>query len=120
MASSLMFFISSRRRHTRCALVTGVQTCALPICPNSRNTIPGTVFFSVDLRHPQDEVVLKMKVALEAACAEVCGELGLAYECKEEWNSPAVHYAKGCIAAVRKAAEEIGSDPCRERVCQYV
>src|SRR3546814_10917771 len=33
----LCFFFSSRRRHTRCALVTGVQTCALPIlkprCP---------------------------------------------------------------------------------------
>src|SRR3546814_7399959 len=27
-----LFFFSSRRRHTRCALVTGVQTCALPIC----------------------------------------------------------------------------------------
>src|SRR3546814_4502983 len=27
------FFFSSRRRHTRCALVTGVQTCALPIFP---------------------------------------------------------------------------------------
>src|SRR3546814_9650819 len=29
----LLFFFSSRRRHTRCALVTGVQTCALPIYP---------------------------------------------------------------------------------------
>src|SRR3546814_8884387 len=28
---SRLFFFSSRRRHTRCALVTGVQTCALPI-----------------------------------------------------------------------------------------
>src|SRR3546814_8941045 len=28
---SSVFFFSSRRRHTRCALVTGVQTCALPI-----------------------------------------------------------------------------------------
>src|SRR3546814_11580598 len=28
----LCFFFASRRRHTRCALVTGVQTCALPIC----------------------------------------------------------------------------------------
>src|SRR3546814_20972377 len=27
----MCFFVSSRRRHTRCALVTGVQTCALPI-----------------------------------------------------------------------------------------
>src|SRR3546814_10248365 len=29
--SLYLFFFSSRRRHTRCALVTGVQTCALPI-----------------------------------------------------------------------------------------
>src|SRR3546814_7243948 len=32
-----MFFFSSRRRHTRCALVTGVQTCALPICETESN-----------------------------------------------------------------------------------
>src|SRR3546814_7547676 len=32
----LFFFFSSRRRHTRCALVTGVQTCALPICGAAR------------------------------------------------------------------------------------
>src|SRR3546814_19186694 len=34
-----LFFFSSRRRHTRCALVTGVQTCALPILARSA-TIP--------------------------------------------------------------------------------
>src|SRR3546814_15391860 len=34
----LFFFFSSRRRHTRCALVTGVQTCALPICVVWRDT----------------------------------------------------------------------------------
>src|SRR3546814_2007278 len=33
-----VFFFSSRRRHTRCALVTGVQTCALPICIGPRDT----------------------------------------------------------------------------------
>src|SRR3546814_7383721 len=31
MTYQLIVFFSSRRRHTRCALVTGVQTCALPI-----------------------------------------------------------------------------------------
>src|SRR3546814_9373039 len=31
LVSFSIFFFSSRRRHTRCALVTGVQTCALPI-----------------------------------------------------------------------------------------
>src|SRR3546814_6850305 len=32
----MFFFFSSRRRHTSCALVTGVQTCALPICTYTR------------------------------------------------------------------------------------
>src|SRR3546814_9221582 len=35
------FFFSSRRRHTRCALVTGVQTCALPICHRAVETVDG-------------------------------------------------------------------------------
>src|SRR3546814_2162179 len=50
--SLISFFFSSRRRHTRCALVTGVQTCALPIYryadrhertpnPEGQITIPG-------------------------------------------------------------------------------
>src|SRR3546814_5311322 len=37
----LNFFVSSRRRHTRCALVTGVQTCALPICTPARQDLHG-------------------------------------------------------------------------------
>src|SRR3546814_8617388 len=32
-------FFSSRRRHTRCALVTGVQTCALPICIDAAEAV---------------------------------------------------------------------------------
>src|SRR3546814_1155991 len=42
----VVFFFSSRRRHTRCALVTGVQTCALPIslmCLVSLSLMAGTV-----------------------------------------------------------------------------
>src|SRR3546814_9757278 len=37
----LMVFFSSRRRHTRCALVTGVQTCALPIFPGGGGAAAG-------------------------------------------------------------------------------
>src|SRR3546814_10439456 len=36
----MFFFCSSRRRHTRCALVTGVQTGALPIWPHSPDLFP--------------------------------------------------------------------------------
>src|SRR3546814_9779895 len=39
MVCSWLFFFSSRRRHTRCALATGVQTCALPIY-NQKHGMP--------------------------------------------------------------------------------
>src|SRR3546814_7850552 len=37
MVDIVVCFVSSRRRHTRCALVTGVQTCALPISGDNGN-----------------------------------------------------------------------------------
>src|SRR3546814_6951828 len=40
------FFFSSRRRHTRCALVTGVQTCALPILPLPKLVLDTGGYFS--------------------------------------------------------------------------
>src|SRR3546814_10303823 len=43
-----VFFFSSRRRHTRCALVTGVQTCALPISVDALARVAGmskTLFY---------------------------------------------------------------------------
>src|SRR3546814_6299821 len=39
----MVFFYSSRRRHTSCALVTGVQTCALPISENIDTPTPGGI-----------------------------------------------------------------------------
>src|SRR3546814_5406251 len=44
-----LFFFSSRRRHTRCALVTGVQTCALPICVMSLGVSSGDLIGSWSL-----------------------------------------------------------------------
>src|SRR3546814_18178217 len=38
-----VFVFTSRRRHTRCALVTGVQTCALPILVLTRDVEPGQI-----------------------------------------------------------------------------
>src|SRR3546814_1074596 len=45
MCRWVVFVFSSRRRHTRCALVTGVQTCALPI------SYP----FAIDVANPSDQ-----------------------------------------------------------------
>src|SRR3546814_1893767 len=42
----VFFFFSSRRRHTRCALVTGVQTCALPIYSRAASLMSDRVLFT--------------------------------------------------------------------------
>src|SRR3546814_3347482 len=46
----LFFFFSSRRRHTRCALVTGVQTCALPIYQRFERILHELFGFGVERR----------------------------------------------------------------------
>src|SRR3546814_3644676 len=46
----LWCFFSSRRRHTRCALVTGVQTCALPILSSGRRIWRGSRWLAGDRR----------------------------------------------------------------------
>src|SRR3546814_8719127 len=49
------FFFSSRRRHTRCALVTGVQTCALPISADDEGDFEAAILGFLDLgRHARD------------------------------------------------------------------
>jgi beta-ureidopropionase / N-carbamoyl-L-amino-acid hydrolase len=76
--------------------------------PNSRNVIPGSVFFTVDLRHPNDNVLLDMANDLEAIVNRVTSSLGLTHDLHEIWSSPATPFDKGCIASVRRAAEEAG------------
>ncbi len=78
------------------------------VSPNSRNVIPGSVFFSVDLRHPKDETLLAMKAELEAATNEICAELGLTHDLHEIWYNPPAPFDPDCIASVRQAAEEAG------------
>src|SRR3546814_4954621 len=48
------FFFSSRRRHTRCALVTGVQTCALPIFGREASAAPAGIGFSLIVTDMRD------------------------------------------------------------------
>src|SRR3546814_20665276 len=56
LSAVVVFFFSSRRRHTRCASVTGVQTCALPILVDVRGVAGGVV---VPLRHEGDRASLR-------------------------------------------------------------
>src|SRR3546814_1890449 len=56
---------SSRRRHTRCALVTGVQTCALPICVTRVAIVaPG---FTADCLETLEELAIRGRETFRAA-----------------------------------------------------
>jgi N-carbamoyl-L-amino-acid hydrolase len=80
----------------------------MQVHPNSRNVIPGRVFLTVDLRHPEEGVLRKMTEDLERSAKEVADEGGLSLDFKEIWYSPPVKFAKECIAAVAQATEELG------------
>src|SRR3546814_2896241 len=86
------FFFSSRRRHTRCALVTGVQTCALPIFGRD----------GLDRRPEKQRFHGAEKARPSAPQPE--REAGLL---RDEARSPAAIWA-------------IGRASCRERVGPYV
>ena len=76
--------------------------------PNSRNVVPGEVFFAVDLRHPSDAVLEAMEQQFRAALPKVTEPLGLTFEETRIWNNPAVHFDPEMIDAVRKGAEKAG------------
>ncbi len=77
----------------------------LQVHPNSRNVIPGGVFFTVDFRHPDDEVLSRMDSHLRKACEDIAAEIGLELEFEQIWHSPAVVFDKECIDAVRSGAK---------------
>src|SRR3546814_14392553 len=53
----MCFFFSSRRRHTRCALVTGVQSCALPISLIALNLVQGGLGISAFIGIGGDPII---------------------------------------------------------------
>src|SRR3546814_4635294 len=91
------FFFSSRRRHTSCALVTGVQTCALPIFPSQR------------FERDADSL---------GSCSEPAtpGTTRGALRASPVVPPPAPLAPPAAPSRVR----QIGRASCRERVCQYV
>jgi N-carbamoyl-L-amino-acid hydrolase len=76
--------------------------------PNSRNVIPGEVFFSVDFRHPSETVLDAMEAKFRAALAEMMPQLHLTYTEARIWQSPPVKFAPELIECVRIGAEKAG------------
>ncbi len=76
--------------------------------PNSRNVIPGRVFLTVDLRHPDDAQLSSMGAALRAGVSEIAEGAGLTHTLKEVFYFPPTAFDAGCVAAVRDAAIRLG------------
>jgi N-carbamoyl-L-amino-acid hydrolase len=76
--------------------------------PNSRNVVPGEVFFTVDLRHPDEAVLDKMEAAFRAALPEIATRTKVTFEEKCIWKSPAVKFAPDLIDCVRFGADKAG------------
>ena len=76
--------------------------------PNSRNVIPGTVFFTVDLRHPDDAVLRRMEEEFQVAVDRVAADMGIKVAVVNNWSSPSVKFDEDCIGVVRAAAGDLG------------
>src|SRR3546814_7103918 len=97
------FFFSSRRRHTRCALVTGVQTCALPISQMVENMTVGNMD-GYCVGEPWNAVAVN-------------NEIGFTHLTTQDiW----LHHPEKALVVNPATAREIGRASCRDRVCQYV
>src|SRR3546814_7751278 len=118
-----IFFLSSRRRHTRCALVTGVQTCALPILldmgfipdverivsllPKIRQTLMFSATMPSEIRRLADQFLMNPKeisVAPPATAAETVEQLLIVVHPEDK---------RKALRAMLK--EEIGRATWRER-----
>lgn len=78
------------------------------VYPNSRNVIPGTVKFSIDLRNHTDELVDQMADEVKAFAAEVAKRRGLEIKIEMVSSYPAQPFHPDCVNAVAKAAEKLG------------
>lgn len=80
------------------------------VFPNSRNVIPGRVFLTLDIRHPDDEVLTKMDKAVREGVAEIAKGIGLESDLEQIFYYAPIPFDEGCVAAVRNAAKTLGYD----------
>src|SRR3546814_1538331 len=107
----MFLFFSSRRRHTRCALVTGVQTCALPIS--------GPTDVRIVEVGPRDGLQNEPRIVPAAQRIRLIDALsnsGLSTIEAGSFVSP----QRIPQMADTEAVLEIGRASCRERGCRYV
>ncbi len=80
----------------------------IEVSPNSRNVIPGRVFLTIDLRHPNEEKLASMDAALQAGVKAIAEKSGVTMDLVPIWKSPVTEFNATCVTAVRDAAKALG------------
>ncbi|MFT5502340.1 MAG: N-carbamoyl-L-amino-acid hydrolase [Gammaproteobacteria bacterium] len=80
----------------------------LIVSPNSRNTIPGEVSFSVDMRNPDDQVLSSMNEAFRSFANEAAAKQSVEIDIQQIWHIPPILFDEACVAAVESSAVELG------------
>jgi beta-ureidopropionase / N-carbamoyl-L-amino-acid hydrolase len=80
----------------------------MEVKPNSPNVVPGEVFFTVDLRHPDASALDTMEKELTEAANHVCRSGGLDFELKTILDQAPVKFDAECIECVREGASSSG------------
>lgn len=76
--------------------------------PNSRNVLPGTVVFTVDIRTPDQAKLDRMRARIETEAAEICAGLGVGCAVEAVGHFDPVTFAPELVGRVRGAAERLG------------
>ena len=76
--------------------------------PNSRNVLPGTVVFTVDIRTPDQAKLNRMRAEIETRAAAICGELGVGCSVEPVGHFDPVTFDSVLVGRVRAAAEKLG------------
>ncbi|RRV10250.1 Zn-dependent hydrolase [Pseudomonas sp. v388] len=80
----------------------------LDIAKSSRNTIPGVVKFTVDLRHHHDDAIEAMEQQVRLRLQDIAAQRGLNVGIAPHWISPATPFDAECVGHVQQAVEALG------------
>jgi len=83
---------------------------SLSVRPNSPNTIPGQTRFSIDSRHPDDDVLVNVERQMREACASLAAAAGLELDFQPVSERASVSFDATCVQSIRDAAERLCID----------
>lgn len=80
----------------------------MEVYPNSRNIIAGRTVFTIDIRSPEKEVLDAMDGRIREGIDTICDALDIKYKIEQVGHFDPVTFDKGCVKAIRDAAERLG------------